>query len=77
MLKTMWNMPAKVLRDDAADDENGQEPVASGSLADMVRAFDGYDEAEAAGLIIRCAGRDRPITWDEIRDLRHVSATAP
>lgn len=73
MLKTMWNMPAKVWRDDVVEDEGEHEPVASGSLADMVRAFDGYDDAEAASLIIKCAGRDRPITWEEIRDLRRAA----
>lgn len=76
MLKTMWNMPAKVWREDATQDENAGEPVASGSLADMIRAFDGYDDVEAASLIITCAGRDRPITWEEIRDLRRDRATS-
>ena len=76
MLKTMWNIPAKVWREEAANDEDAHEPVASGSLADMVRAFDDYDDADAANLIIKCAGRDRPITWEEIRDLRHTDETA-
>ncbi|MEG3085103.1 hypothetical protein U1707_15740 [Sphingomonas sp. PB2P12] len=81
MLKTLWNMPAKIWRDDAADDKtagnkDAGEPVASGSLADMVRAFDGYDDAET--LMITCAGRDRPITAAEVRDLRrNHAATAP
>ncbi|HXH14795.1 MAG TPA: hypothetical protein VNJ10_01540 [Sphingomonas sp.] len=66
-------MPAKVWRDDAVEGDDEQEPVASGSLADMVRAFEGYDDAEAASLVIKCAGRDRPITWEEIRDLRRAA----
>jgi hypothetical protein len=75
VLKTMWNMPATVVREFAANDEDASEPVASGSLKEMVQSFDGYDDTEAAGLIIRCAGRDRPITWSEIRDLRRAGNT--
>ena len=74
MLKTMWNIPAKVVREHAANEEDVGKSVASGSLQEMVRAFDGYDDAEAADLIIQCAGRDRPITWEEIRDLRRADA---
>lgn len=74
MLKTMWNMPAKVLREYAANDADIGKPIASGSLQDMVEVFGGYDDSEAAGLIIQCAGRDRPITWAEIRDLRRGDA---
>ena len=74
VLKTMWNMPAKVVREHAPNEEDIGKSVASGSLQEMVRAFDGYDDVEAADLIIQCAGRDRPITWDEIRDLRRIEA---
>jgi hypothetical protein len=72
MLKTMWNMPAKLLRESASDGEATleDEPVASGSLAQMVEAFAAIDPAEVEGLIIKCAGRDRPITSAEVRDLR-------
>ena len=77
MLKTMWNMPAELLRE--APDNDGvtieeTEHVASGSLEQMVEAFGTYDGEEAERLIIKCAGRDRPITSLEIRDLRKVSA---
>ncbi len=77
MLKTMWNMPAKLLREAADDDDPAiekTEPVASGSLEQMVEAFGQYDAKEAEHLIIECAGRDRPITSLEIRDLRRVAA---
>ncbi len=77
MLKTMWNMPAELLRE--APDNDGvtieeAKHVASGSLEQMVEAFGKYDGEEAERLIIKCAGRDRPITSLEIRDLRKVSA---
>ena len=77
MLKTMWNMPAELLRE--ASDNDGVaieeiEPVDSGSLEQMVEAFGKYDGEEAERLIIKCAGRDRPITSLEIRDLRRVTA---
>ena len=77
MLKTMWNMPAELLRE--ASDNDGvaneeTEHVASGSLEQMVDAFGKYDGEEAERLIIKCAGRDRPITSLEIRDIRKVSA---
>lgn len=77
MLKTMWNMPAKLLRESAhndARDLNENKPIASGSLEQMVEAFSEYDASEAERLIIKCAGRDRPITSLEIRDLRQVAA---
>jgi hypothetical protein len=76
MLKTMWNMPAKLLRESASVDESApvDEPVASGSLAQMVEAFAAIDPAEVDGLIIKCAGRDRPITSAEVRDLRLTAA---
>lgn len=72
MLRTMWNMPAKLLRESAANDDEAaaEDALASGSLQEMVEAFDEYDDAESEGLFIKCAGRDRPITWLEVRDLR-------
>ncbi|MEG3165441.1 hypothetical protein U1701_12635 [Sphingomonas sp. PB2P19] len=73
MFKTMWNMPAKLLRtNDDADDA----PVATGSLEDMIKTAEAMGAEEAQGLIIACVGRDRPITWPEIRDLRHATADA-
>jgi hypothetical protein len=49
MLKTMLNMPAKLMREadknDAAAQDN--EPIASGSLAQMVEAFTAFDPADA------------------------------
>jgi len=77
VLKTMWNMPAKLLREAVDDDDpdiENAEPVASGSLEQMVEAFGQYDAKDAEHLIIECAGRDRPITSLEIRDLRRVAA---
>ncbi|WP_332795685.1 hypothetical protein [Sphingomonas sp. LB3N6] len=78
MLKTMLNMPAKLVRetDDNDDDAQNSEPIASGSLAQMVQAFSALDPAEVEGLVITCAGRDRPITSAEARDLRLTAAAA-
>lgn len=80
MFKTMWNMPAQLLRlgertDDVAqiDPETVGEPVATGSLEDMIKTADEFDADEGERLVIRCAGRDRPITWTEIRGLRRSS----
>ena len=75
MLKTMWNMPATLMRESAANDDDEvevevEEALATGSLHEMVEAFDEYDDAASQGLFIKCAGRDRPITWPEVRDLR-------
>lgn len=72
MLKTMWNMPARLMRGNAANDDeaDAEGALASGSLQEMVKAFDEYDDAESQNLFITCAGRDRPITWIEVRDLR-------
>lgn len=69
MFKTMWNMPAKLLRQ---DDEADAEPmaVASGSLEEMVDAAEAMGAEDPRELSIACVGRDRPITWPEIRDLR-------
>ncbi|MBC3942654.1 hypothetical protein [Sphingomonas albertensis] len=76
MLKTMLNMPAKLMREANGDDDAAQEhePVASGSLVQMVEAFTALDPAEVEGLVIKCAGRDRPITSAEVRDLRLTAA---
>lgn len=69
MLKTMWNMPAELLRTSFADDEaKHDERLASGSLGQMIDAFDEHGGSEA--IVIKCAGRDRAITSQEIRDLR-------
>ncbi len=72
VLKTMWNMPAKLLRESAANDDEAEveQAVATGSLQEMIEAFDEYDDAASQGLFIKCAGRDRPITWLEVKDLR-------
>lgn len=72
MLKTMWNMPAELLRTGAPDDEAApvDERLAAGSLEQMIEAFAALDEEEAEAALIKCAGRDRPITSQEIRDLR-------
>ena len=78
MLKTMLNMPAKLMREADENDDTAQynEPIASGSLAQMVQAFTALDPAEVEGLVIQCAGRDRPITSAEARDLRLTAAAA-
>jgi hypothetical protein len=78
MLKTMLNMPAKLIRQADENDAAVQddEPIASGSLAQMVEAFTALDPSEVEGLIIKCAGRDRPITTAEARDLRLTAVTA-
>lgn len=72
MFKTMWNMPAKLLRlnDDAPADGT---TIASGSLEEMIEAADELGADEAERVIITCVGRDRPISWAEIRDLRRVT----
>ncbi len=70
MFKTMWNMPAKLVRKDEDDDA----PVASGSLEAMIEAAEAMGADEAQDLVIKCVGRDRPITWPEIRDLRRAAA---
>ena len=36
----------------------------------MIEAFGKLDDEEAEAALIKCAGRDRPITSQEIRDLR-------
>lgn len=78
MLKTMWNMPAELVRTSTTDEEAGQadERIASGSLEQMIKAFDEHEGAQLEGVIIKCAGRDRPITSQEIRDLRRHRVTA-
>ncbi|MGA1799758.1 hypothetical protein VH567_13375 [Sphingomonas sp. 4RDLI-65] len=78
MLKTMWNMPAELLRTgvDADDAESGDERLASGSLKQMIEAFDEHDGGEAEAIVIKCAGRDRPITAHEIRGLRRGQVAA-
>jgi hypothetical protein len=78
VLKTMWNMPAELVRTSTADEETGQagERIASGSLEQMIEAFDEHEGGELEGVIIKCAGRDRPITSQEIRDLRRHRITA-
>lgn len=73
MLKTMWNMPAQLLRRNADDTDGDDEPLAAGSLTEMVEAFGERDEAGTGSLIIKCAGRDRAISAQEIRDLRSTS----
>lgn len=77
MLKTMWNMPAELLRASVVDDETAHpdERIASGSLEQMIDAFDEHESGELEGVIIKCAGRDRPITTQEIRDLRRNRVT--
>ena len=72
VLKTMWNMPAELLRTGASDDDAApsDERLATGSLEQMIAAFAALDEEEAEAALIKCAGRDRPITAQEIRDLR-------
>jgi hypothetical protein len=69
VFKTMWNMPAKLLRKDDTD-----APIASGSLEEMIEAVEAMGANDAQDLIIACVGRDRPITWPEIRDLRRTGA---
>lgn len=77
MFKTMWNMPAKLLRKKADSDAPvDAEPVASGSLEEMVEAAEAMGADEAKDMIIACVGRDRPITWPEIRDLRRTAEPA-
>lgn len=73
MFKTMWNMPAKLLR---KHEESDDETVATGSLEAMIEAAEAMAEDDAQELIITCVGRDRPITWPEIRDLRRVASEA-
>jgi hypothetical protein len=75
VLKTMWNMPAQLLRRSADDIDGDDEPLAAGSLTEMVDAFGERDEVGTADLIIKCAGRDRPISAEEIRDLRSTSVS--
>ena len=73
MLKTMWNMPAELLRTGAPDDDEAapvDERLAAGSLEQMIEAFAALDKQDAEAALIKCAGRDRPITSQEIRDLR-------
>ncbi len=76
MFKTMWNMPAKLLRKDDSEVPADPEPVASGSLEAMIAAAEAMGADEAKDMIIRCVGRDRPITWAEIRDLRRANEPA-
>ena len=74
MFKTMWNMPAKLLRlNDESDVPGDGTTIASGSLEEMVEAADELGADEAQRVIITCVGRDRPISWAEIRDLRRVT----
>lgn len=73
----MWNMPAKLLRTKEDSDERADaEPIASGSLEEMIEAAEAMGADEAKDLIITCVGRDRPITWPEIRDLRRADEPA-
>jgi hypothetical protein len=74
VFKTMWNMPAKLLR---TDEDTDAAPVASGSLEDMINAAEAMGVEEAQGLVIACVGRDRLITWPEIRDLRRATGGEP
>jgi hypothetical protein len=78
VLKTMWNMPAELLRTSVANDgaEHIDERLASGSLGQMIEAFDEHDDPDADAIVIKCAGRDRTITSQEIRDLRRDLITA-
>jgi hypothetical protein len=76
VFKTMWNMPAKLLRKTDSDGPTDAEPVASGSLEDMIAAAEAMGPDDAKDMIIRCVGRDRPITWAEIRDLRRAAEPA-
>ncbi|MDY1007031.1 hypothetical protein [Sphingomonas sp. CFBP9019] len=81
MFKTMWKMPAKLLRravaESSVDGENAapvaDEQIASGSLEDMIKAADELAAEDADALTIECVGRDRPITWAEIQGLRHAT----
>jgi len=77
VLKTMWNMPAELLRTGATDDDVApvDEKLAAGSLEQMIEAFGKLDDEEAEAALIKCAGRDRPITSQEIRDLRRDRIT--
>ncbi|MBE2990959.1 hypothetical protein IFR23_02915 [Sphingomonas sp. CFBP 13603] len=77
MLKTMWNMPAALLRTSTSDDGTacGDEQLASGSLEQMIGAFDAQEGTDVDAIVIKCAGRDRPITAQEIRDLRRDRVT--
>jgi hypothetical protein len=74
VFKTMWNMPAKLLRKD--DESDAGAPVASGSLEEMIEAAEAMGADEAEAMFIKCVGRDRPITWPEIRDLRRTGVDA-
>jgi hypothetical protein len=81
VFKTMWKMPAKLLRRGVAespvDGEDAvpgtDEQIATGSLEDMIKAADELSAEDADSLIIECVGRDRPITWAEIQGLRHAT----
>lgn len=74
MFKTMWKMPAKLLRR-SPDDATAGEPrvddqIATGSLEDMIKAADNLADEGGDDLVIQCVGRDRPISWSEIQGLR-------
>lgn len=81
VFKTMWKMPAKLVRrgvtEVPADGETAapveDQQIATGSLEDMIKAADELAADDADALIIECAGRDRPITWAEIQGLRHAT----
>jgi hypothetical protein len=81
VFKTMWKMPAKLLRravtESPVDGEDAvpiaDEQLATGSLEDMIKAADELAAEDADALIIECVGRDRPITWAEIQGLRHAT----
>lgn len=85
VFKTMWKMPAKLLRCRAVDGSAGEmpqdEPIASGSLEEMIKAADALGAQDGAAedartLVIKCVGRDRPITWSEITGLRNAATFA-
>ena len=78
VFKTMWKMPAKLLRrspseDVAATEASVDDQIAAGSLEDMIKTADGLGDAGGDDLVIECVGRDRPITWAEIQGLRSAT----
>ncbi len=55
MLKTMWNMPAALLRTSTSDDGTacGDEQLASGSLEQMIGAFDAQEGTDVDAIVIK------------------------
>ena len=75
MFKTMWKMPAKLIRRGVEHDgvTPPDEQIASGSLEEMIKAADAIEDDAGEAMVIECVGRDRPITWAEIQGLRHAT----